>query len=283
LAGVFSINFEGHCLKGEELRALRIAAFLLPLSFAPAARAIVGGTQIAAGEAAKKSIVNIKMYNGMCTGTLVAPHTVLAAAHCRDLFGNVEIAAYIGAGTTAPCDIAEVEEVAFAPDAVRELPLRVHAPDILLIRLKTPMCSPAPASLDFTPLNPGEILFGAGHGQGNKEFGAAERFALQVIASDEARAQVSPVDENAELLLTAGAKTYLYGVPVVTGSSFCHGDSGGPVYNESSGEMRVRGVNGAILPNEAKGSAQCDYSYLQILTPIAPYKDWIQSKIAEWN
>lgn len=261
----------------------QMATLIFSFLIAPVAGAVTGGTPIPSTQSALSSIVNIKMYNGMCTGTVIAPHTVLAAAHCRDLFGKVEIAALIGAGPTAPCNVAEVEDVAFVEDAVRELPLRVHAPDILLIRLKTPLCGASPAALDFTPLKTGDVLNGAGHGQGNKKFGEVESFALRVIDSKDAHAQVLPIDEDSEALLTTGAKTYLFALPEISGSSFCHGDSGGPVYTEVAGEMKVRGVNGAILPNEAKGAAGCDGAYLQILTPIAPYKEWIEAKIAEWN
>lgn len=55
------------------------------------------------------------------------------------------------------------------------------------------------------------------------------------------------------------------------------------VFAVVGGRMQVVGVNSAILPNEALGAKTCDFSYLQIVTPIAPVLDWIDSKMNEWS
>lgn len=243
--------------------------------------AVVGGSNLPTPVAI--SIVNIKMKNGMCTGTVIAPHVVLTASHCRDLFGAPEFVAQIDAGQTEPCDISKVIDTSLAPGAEPLLPMRVHTPDLLLLRLEKPLCNATPARIASVEIPLGETAFGAGHGRGNPKFGVATAFELRLIPASEASSAVEPMDDNYRDVLTIGERHHRYGLAVTMGSSFCYGDSGGPVYRVESEATVVYAVNSAVLPHAEKGTSVCDRAYLQLMTPVAPHSSWIQSQIRAWE
>lgn len=258
--------------------------FLLVFSITNKAFAIVGGEPLSAQDAVLKTIVNIKLKNGMCTGSLIAPKVVLTAAHCMDINGPAEVVAHINGTPTQSCDISKVVDFAFVPGAVQDLPMNVHSPDILLLKLETSLCSAKTIeTASGVPIETSDSLLGAGHGRGNKKFGKAEFFKLQVIESTNLLSLVSPMSNINKELLTAGAQTYKFALPLKSGSSFCTGDSGGPVYKEANGIAVQYAVNGAVLPNQELGAAGCDNAYLQLITPLAPYKLWIEQIIMDWE
>lgn len=259
-------------------------SFILALCLiCPRAYAIVGGEPLQPVDGASLAIVNVKMKNGMCTGTVISPNVVLTAAHCQDLFGEVQLVAQIDAGPTEPCDISPVIETSYVPGAIAELPFRVHAPDILLLRLATSLCHAHPAEIVPQSLGVGDLAFGAGHGRGARVFGQAEKFMLRMIAMQDADRAVSPMSPLAQQTLSRGARTFQFALPVKVGSGFCHGDSGGPVYREEDGRVLVLAVNSAILSHDTLGARACDGAYLQIITPVAPYAEWIQTQVAAWK
>ena len=190
----------------------------------------------------------------------------------------------LSAGPTASCDIAKVmEEGEFAPNARPEFYRHVHNPDLFLIRLGSSLCHGKAAKLSREEMRPAESFWSAGHGAGNKKFGQLEKFELRVIDVAFARDNIYPLDEVGEDVLTLGAKTLKFALPVVAGSTFCHGDSGGPVFRQSGDEMVVSGVNSALQPHIELGSSKCDSAYVQIVAPVAEYVDWIQRRVADWE
>ena len=245
--------------------------------------AIIGGTPLSPQDPIFGSVVNIKLKNGMCTGSVIAPNVILTAAHCADMLGSPELVAFLSADKTIPCNISQVIDWEFAPNSLRNLPFKVHNQDILLLRLKTPLCKVTSINLkhDFE-LTAGVVVNGAGHGQGNKKFGQAEFFELKILEKSHLENLMTAKDNISKALLSLGQETYEFAVPQLTQTSFCSGDSGGPVYIENKGQVYQVGLNGAVLPNETFGAKKCNDAYLQLVTPLSPYMDWIQKKLTEW-
>jgi secreted trypsin-like serine protease len=279
-SGRFSpIKAAGFLEKGY--RVMNKFVFLFCSLLLSPAFAITGGEPLSAEFA--PYVVNIKVKWGVCSGTVVGPRTVLTAAHCVDRFGAPEVVAFITAGATRPCDIRNVVDKAYVPGSEAILPFNVHAPDIMLLKLNEPLCSTKEASLAKTSPQTDDVLWAAGQGMGNKVYGQAEKTSIRLIQTDTAPGFARPIDSITQEFLDVGSAFYLFGLPVAANSSICPGDSGGPVFLEDDGKMTVYGVNGAVITNDILGAPRCDYAYLQVLTPVAPYVDWIQSKIEEWK
>lgn len=251
-------------------------------------KAIIQGERVQPAEAITGSVLKLRMIGGSCTGTALSSTLVLTAAHCPDLGGAVLAAGHL-AGNKTECAVAEVEEVAYAPGAVRN-EKNSHLPDIALLKLKTPLCGITPAKLRASPITIGETLLAAGYGKGTITQDRPDRVALRTIAAkDIAAAYADAVAENprmqeaVEYFSTVVSQYYDFALPVNDKSSLCNGDSGGPVYQEINGETRLVGVNGAIANHPLKGTPECKFGYLQMYTPVAPYSAWIESKMAEWK
>lgn len=245
------------------------------------AQTVYGG--VPTSPAISKSIVNIKFFNGMCSGVVLKPNVILTAAHCEDRFGHPEVVAYIQSDSpTRQCDIKNVVHSEYEPSAEPILPLKVHAPDILLLKLEGELCSVVPAVLQDRSLQPGDRILQAGHGGGTKDFGQPYQVELEMIQSDLISDLVHPRDKIERDLLRESPKAYFFALPTKLKSSVCHGDSGGPSFIESEGTMKLFGVNGAVLPNEELGS-KCSKAYLHMISPVEPYLDWIQSRLNEWT
>lgn len=229
------------------------------------------------------SIVNIVHENGACSGVVVADQAILSAAHCRDRFGLPKLVAFIQPDVkTQSCDIAEVETSLYAPGAEPSLPLNVHGPDILLIKMKSSLCSVSAVQMSQTPLNEGANVWQAGHGGGSGTFALPHQVELEVIGPQLATELTTPRNKIEARLLEKAPQFYLFALPLKEKASVCHGDSGGPTFVESEGQVFLYGVNGAVLPNEQLGS-KCSQAYVHLITPLAPYKNWIDQTLAEWN
>ncbi len=219
----------------------------------------------------------------MCSGVMVAPDVALTAAHCVDTGGKAELVVFRQKNVKASdCHIGEVEEISYAPNAQPDLPLNVHSPDILLIKLKSPLCDVKIASVQKEELQEGDLISQAGYGSGSGIFGKSNQTELEIVNFETAQDSATPRNKIEKRLLEMSEQAYIHALPTLEGSSVCHGDSGGPTFLMKAGEMFVYGVNGAILPNDELGS-DCQSAYVHLLTPTAPYFDWIQSKVLQWQ
>jgi hypothetical protein len=243
--------------------------------------AATGGAPVS--EAMKTSIVNLLFEKGMCSGVVLDQGVILTAAHCRDMLGQPVLASWLGANEgVADCAVSDVIDYAYAPEAEPILPLNVHAPDILLLKLDNPLCGTAPAQLQSRPLEVGERFWQAGHGAGSGDFYTAHQVELELIEPKDPAKLVQPLRSLSRRLLENGADTYQFALPTIPQSSACHNDSGGPSFIEKDGKMLVFGLNGAVLPNEQLGAPKCNNFYLHLLTPVTPYRDWILQKVVHW-
>ena len=254
-----------------------IASLYTNLSFG-----VVGGTPVE--PEMHKSIVNLLFENGMCSGVVVSENAVLAAAHCRDMFGEPKMAVWMEPGVKAPpCNISNIIDHSYEPSAEPILPLNVHNPDIILFKLEKPLCGAKPAILQDKKLKAGDRIFQAGHGSGSGEFRRSFQLELKIIEPEDPAAFVTPLRSLSRRLLERGSDTYIFALPVVPQSSACHNDSGGPSFIKEDGKMLLFGVNGAVLPNAELGAPRCNDFYLHLLSPVEPYLEWIHSTIEEWK
>lgn len=230
------------------------------------------------------SVVNIKLQNGMCSGTVISPNVILTAAHCKDMSGDPEfVVIYNPDGPTRPCDISNVVDMTYFPEAEALLPLNVHAPDILLLKIESPLCSAQIAELSARPLEIQEELFHTGYGAGSGVLYETAEISLFVIESENVERFTTNEDSISQRLLNIGRDHYLFALPSQENTTACHGDSGGPLYSKQNNQMNVHAVNGAVLGHSTLGASGCNQGYLNMITPITPYYDWIQTQIMAWT
>jgi hypothetical protein len=67
--------------------------------------------------------------------------------------------------------------------------------------------------------------------------------------------------------------------PVKDVEAVCKGDSGGPVYTETGGQVLIYGVTSGVLSDPNIGSTKCDGSLIQLIVPIQSERNWILSTI----
>lgn len=258
----------------------------------PSVPSIIDGTAVQDGEAILGSIVSIKMTKGSCTGTLIREDVVLTAAHCPDMGGAQGLRVTLARADKPACGTAFVQEISYRPDAV--MVAGSHEPDIALIRLQRPLCGGKPASVERRALKIGDVVRAAGYGRGTRSSVVPDRIDVRVVGTEPAAVDKLFDDldpskpegafrERARRLRDRVVGNYEITVPVVDGQALCHGDSGGPVYIEENGQVRVVGVNGAIAPHPFKGAATCNFAYLLMITPVALSLEWIDDTLAKWS
>ncbi len=230
----------------------------------------------------KKSLVYILFKKGVCTGVLLENRFVLSAAHCKDMLGEPERATVT---TNNPdlkkCSTSRVIDYQYTPDAKPIFPRKVHAPDLVLLELETPLCSGKAAKIMNEELLPGDVLTLTGYGGGSGVWYNSRQIEIEVISSKgimELNTSDSPMFKT---LLSLSKNYYNYALPVEHNTTSCTGDSGGPLFANNNGTMEVYAINGAVFPNNSLGADHCNNGYLNLITPIAPYYEWIQDKIAD--
>lgn len=258
---------------------------------------VIRGTKVQRGEAIGRAVVSITSPEGNCTGTLVADQVVLTAAHCNPK-GKPQ-GMLVTHRTTSKleeqigCYKSTVEEVAFPPNAKKNESGNWE-PDLMLLRLSRPLCGITPAQIRREAVKEQEIVTLAGYGYGTKQGNLPDRIDLRVFPFTNATAANFYYDldrklENESKILNALPaaldlyETYLAGEPMGEGQAACHGDSGGPIYEEKEGEAFLVGVDGAFLVHPRRGTDECQSSYLVLFTPLFGHREWILRQSAEWG
>jgi secreted trypsin-like serine protease len=243
--------FRGH--RGSLLGAV-ILCTMLP---GPAI-ALVGGAQLAQGNVAQNVVLIRSARGARCTGIVLAPDIVLTAAHCTS--DATELTVYRSA--EAGAESYKVIAVAAHPQYdARGYAKSQAAVDLALLKLALPLSDPVPVAMrDRVPL-PGERFLVAGFG----DAAAGTSAGLGALQT----ATLSVIGEPSSLQLRLADPASHGGA--VAGLGSCRGDSGGPVFEWSSGRFVLVGVlswsNG---PNMSTGCGG-----ITGVTPIARRRQWI--------
>ncbi len=221
----------------------------------------------------------------VCTGTLVAPNLVITALHCVAPLEDANFTCNNDgtvtqqqprAGELAPAVEPETVEIRSGLEAANSEPvargktlittksLNICNNDLALLILDTELdLSLSRLRLD-EPTAPGEPLTIVGYGMTSVEGDNVTRRYIENI-----RVQSVGADSADGAASGAPPRTF------IVGASACKGDSGGPAFALSNGELAVAGVDSIIVG--ACGSALSR----SIFTRLAPFKKLISSAFEE--
>ena len=244
-----------------------------------AADAVIGGQAPSVDDLIRRSVVEIS--GPGCSGVLVANRYVLTAAHCTAEFFSVVI---LKSSLYQNCSHAVVEKVFYPPDQ-KTVSINGQdwpAPDLAMIRLQTPLCGAKPATLSAEPLSPGKILRTAGYSEGLWSSREADWIGVRILRSDTdfLMGLFSDLESNAEQfrqMIQAEVPIFNFARPEKGAAAVCKGDSGGPVYTETGGQVLIYGITSGVISDPGTGNRQCDGSLIQLVVPIRSERSWILS------
>jgi hypothetical protein len=246
------------------------------------AGAVVGGQAASVGDVIRHSIVEIS--GPGCSGVVIGNREVLTAAHCAaDLSFLVVI---LKSSLYQDCSHARADDVFYPPDEQlvsldgQDWP----SPDLAVIRLQTPLCGAKPAALSSEPLIPGRIVRTAGYSEGLWNGREADWTRVRILRSDtnSLMSLFSSPKSNAERLrqmIQAEVPLFNFARPVKGDGAVCKGDSGGPVYTETGGQVSIYGITSGVLSDPKIGNSKCDGSLIQLVVPIRSERNWLLSTI----
>ncbi len=220
---------------------------------------IINGKPFRPGMAGATSMIAIMDRNGdiLCSGVVLDSEHFLTAAHCGMLgqMKDAEIRFGLNVKTSpALTRVASwVTPEDFNPAGLTQSKPTTLTADLMIVRTLTAMNGVAALSIvrGNADIAVGSTLRAAGYGRS--------------IGSDRSSASKALYgDFNVESINTAGGEIMLK--DMTTGMA-CHGDSGGPVLANISGELMIAGI-------VSRGKRECDTN-TSIATDLRVFGDWI--------
>lgn len=220
--------------------------------------AIVGGTPTTGDPNVYMLFIRSSQGGSICTATLIAPRTLLTAAHCVDprILGATSVSII---ATNAPTEA----QVAWGTNTVRVTETRMHpgwnptslANDIALAYLASPQLGVTPKPWNSQSL--------AGYGG---------RPVRAVGYGSTGNDQGSGTKRTVDLTLRQLSQTLLW-LGNFVDKGICHGDSGGPTFHTfSDGVERVVGVHSFTRGEQCVDGAD---------TRVDAYADFVRQWLAE--
>jgi len=251
----------------SRMKCLVRSAIAAALLGAAPAHAIVGGAAPSTDGIGRSVISIVGSRGNFCSGALIAPKLVLTAAHCVQPGAEYRIVEYDADRKAA---LKMVRRVAVPPGFNMQAMLGHRASaDVALLELDaTPRETVAALSIPQTPIAPGGKFAIAGVGvtvRGDGKSSGQVRSAALIAIGKPGTLQIRLVDP--------------VGQGNQVGLGACTGDSGGPVFEEQSGEPAIIGViSWSTGPNGSDGCGG-----LTGVTPLTLYRDWIVRTAQQWG
>ena len=237
-----------------------VTCLLGALTIAPA-RAMVGGAAPAADGAGRSVVMIVGSFGTACTATAVARDLLLTAAHCVQPGAEYRLVDSASGREPVLKTIAHIER---DPQFdLKRLFGHLATADVALLKLAEPLppkIPPARLGSGSESVAVGDALVVVGYGvtvRGDGRTGGTVRAATLVVTGQPGGLQIRLFDPA-----TKGD---------TAGLGACTGDSGAPVFRDTSGALAIVGVVSWSTGPKLEGGC----GGLTGVTPLARYRAWI--------
>ncbi len=236
------------------------------------AEAVSSGKIAKSKDGLRRSVIRIENTTGeLCSGLLLSAEIAITAAHCVAASGTYRAVFLDKNFHPYSINISVIRpHRTFAP---KLSPHQQTGADLALVKLTKPVPNDMLPLKSLHPiaLHPGTSVYLSGYGSIAYDKAKTAR-TLRI-----AELKVSAVDQPPNQVIFATDPNYEGRLP---GAGACRGDSGAPIWLQTQYGYHVGGIvswsSGAQF---AKNNSPC--GGITVITPIAPYVDWINKTLDE--